>query len=368
MTANIAYEDTWLPLVRAKYPLESRVTVGSVAAEAVAMFDYDTDGHTVFTPWRRPDLPETWGIGVIVGGSGTGKSTLLTEFGTPAAPSWGSGAVADHFADADEARARLYAVGLSSVPAWVKPYSALSTGERFRADLARTLAPGAVVDEFTSVVDRNVAQAASRSIRRYVDTGIVRNIVLATCHRDVLPDLRPDWIIDTDGGVYALNPRECLQREPLVAHVYQVHRSMWLHYVGHHYLTGNLHPFARCYIAAVRGTPVSFAAAIPFPHGHIRNAWRGHRVVTLPDYQGLGVGPRLADWVAEAHHRAGYGYYTKTTHPRLGQYRDASPLWTRVGSQTPRPAVSFKTRRDGAWIGSERLSYSHRYIGERLTP
>ena len=91
--------------------------------------------------------------------------------------------------------------------------------------------------------------------------------------------------------------------------------------------------------------------------------------MTLPDYQGLGIGPRLADWVAEAHHRAGYRYYAKTTHARLGGYRDAMPWWestshNRRKKHTPRTSpVSFTTRRENAWVGSQRESFSHRYVG-----
>jgi ABC-type ATPase with predicted acetyltransferase domain len=47
------------------------------------------------------------------------------------------------------------------VPAWLRPYPVLSNGERFRAGLARLVCeqPGeAVVDEFTSVVDRQIAR------------------------------------------------------------------------------------------------------------------------------------------------------------------------------------------------------------------
>jgi GNAT superfamily N-acetyltransferase len=364
----LAYEDVWLPLERGGAPLTSSVTVGPVAADAVAVFDYSTDGHSGFTPWRAPELGD-WQIGAIVGASGTGKSTLLREFGSPDLPAWGVGAIADHFTDAHDAAGRLYAVGLSSVPTWVKPYAVLSTGEKFRADLARMLHDGAVIDEYTSVVDRNVARAASRAFGKYVrDKGLSR-IAVATCHRDVLPWLKPDWVIDTDGGVYARRPRGCLHREPLVVDIYEVNRSMWAHFVEHHYLNGNLHPFARCYVATLHGIPVAFAAAIPFPHATIRNAWRGHRVVTLPDYQGLGIGPRLADWLAEAHYRAGYNYYAKTTHPRLGEYRDASPYWQatshgRRNRPSPhRAPVSFGTRKVNAWIGSTRSSYSHRYVG-----
>ena len=48
-------------------------------------------------------------------------------------------------------------VGLGDVPTWLRPYRVLSTGQQFRANLARVLceAPARVViDEFTSVVDR----------------------------------------------------------------------------------------------------------------------------------------------------------------------------------------------------------------------
>lgn len=355
--------DTWLPLGRRATPNKAAPALSETAREIAARFDYTAE-HAEFFPWLPPDLPDDWGVGVIVGGSGSGKSTLLREVAAVALPEWDdSKAIVDHLGPgADE---RFYAVGLSSVPTWMKPYGVLSNGERFRADLARQLTNGAGVDEFTSVVDRNVAKATCRSLRKYVNAGHVSRLSLATVHRDILPWLEPDWVIDTDAGMWAIRPRECLHRRPMVADVYEVDRSMWDHFMGHHYLTNDLHPFARCYLAIVSGTPVAFAAAIPFPHGHIANGWRGTRLVTFPDFQGLGVGPRLADWVAEAHVRAGYSYYVKTTHPRLGEYRDAHPNWRSTGARHKRQATaaprSFTARRGKVWVGSSRVSYSHKY-------
>lgn len=57
--------------------------------------------------------------------------------------------------------AALSAVGLGSVPSWLRPYSVLSNGERFRADMARLICEApvkVVVDEFTSPLDRQVAR------------------------------------------------------------------------------------------------------------------------------------------------------------------------------------------------------------------
>jgi ABC-type ATPase with predicted acetyltransferase domain len=94
------------------------------------------------------------------------------------------------------------AVGLNTIPSWYKPYQVLSNGEKFRADVARKLKSNAVIDEFTSVVDRNVAKAASVSLSRYIKNNDIENIVLSTCHRDILEWLEPDWVIDTDAGEF----------------------------------------------------------------------------------------------------------------------------------------------------------------------
>lgn len=191
------------PLARAAAPLRADVQVDAVLTEAFRPFDLDPSIVTEFYPWELPaETPTDFAIGLIVGASGSGKSTLLDAFGGAyPAPHWDADrAIISHFADPQDAADRLAAVGLNSVPTWRQPYRTLSNGQRFRADLARTIEREAVIDEFTSVVDRNVAAAASRSLSAWVKRTGTRNIVLASCHRDVIPWLRPDWIIDTDAG------------------------------------------------------------------------------------------------------------------------------------------------------------------------
>jgi GNAT superfamily N-acetyltransferase len=367
----IPFDDVWLPLTRSTDALSVSVDVDELTRTLVGQFDYEATGIESFIPWDMPQLPDQWGIGAIVGHSGSGKSTLLRQFGDPTLPHWDDAtSIAAHFSTADEAAEKFYAAGLSSVPTWCRPYRVLSNGERFRADLARVVSDGAVIDEFTSVVDRNVAAGASRSLRKFVDRGRASRMVVATVHRDVLPWLQPDWIIDTDSGLYCVKPQECLRRPEMVVEVRQVDRTLWDVFAPHHYLTGSLHPFARCYIASVSGELAAFAAAIPFPHATIRNGWRGTRLVTLPDFQGLGIGPRLSDWVAEAHVRAGFRYYAKTTHSRLGEYRDRHPNWhatshsRRKTNRERKAPTSFGNRTENAWVGSTRPSYSHQYILE----
>jgi hypothetical protein len=45
-----------------------------------------------------------------------------------------------------------------------------------------------------------VAKAASVSLSRYIKNNNIQNVVLSTCHRDILDWLEPDWVIDTDSG------------------------------------------------------------------------------------------------------------------------------------------------------------------------
>ena len=165
-------------------------------------FDCSFDGVSTFLPWEKPSsIPENFKIGVIVGGSGSGKSTLLKEFGVEEEPIWdGDKAIVSHFDSPDDAINKLGAVGLNTVPSWYKPYHVLSNGEKFRADLARKVKTNAVIDEFTSVVDRNVAKAASTALSRYIKKNDINNVVLSTCHHDIIDWLEPDWVIDTNTG------------------------------------------------------------------------------------------------------------------------------------------------------------------------
>jgi ABC-type ATPase with predicted acetyltransferase domain len=191
-------------LIRKDKPLKTIIPHDEFVAAAEKAFDCVAGGVSEYYPWAKPEVPESFGIGVIVGSSGSGKSTLLKEFGKEETPTWSkSKPIISHFSNPDDAINKLSAVGLNTVPSWYRPYKVLSNGEQFRVDLARKLKDGAVIDEYTSVVDRNVAKAASVALSRYIKKNDVKNIVLSTCHRDILEWLEPDWVIDTDLGEYS---------------------------------------------------------------------------------------------------------------------------------------------------------------------
>ena len=150
--------------------LTTRVEPTNIDRELATTFDYPFDGETS-VEINDFEAPSEFGIGLIVGPSGSGKSTLLAKFGEEEVTTWdGSKSVASHFADADDARDRLSSVGFNSVKNWMQPHHTLSNGQKFRADLARKIRSGAVVDEFTSVINREAAKSCSVSLRRDVDS------------------------------------------------------------------------------------------------------------------------------------------------------------------------------------------------------
>ena len=150
------------------------------------------------------EIPEKWNIGVIVGGSGTGKTTIAKEiFGDQYITDfqYSADSVIDDMpkTDIDNITKMFYSVGFGSVPSWLKPYNVLSNGEKMRVDLARAMLERdfVVFDEFTSVVDRNVAKTACIAINKAVKkTG--KKFVAISCHYDILDWLQPDWVFDTN--------------------------------------------------------------------------------------------------------------------------------------------------------------------------
>ena len=175
------------------------------AARVKSLFNVESGAN--FSLDAELDLESApWQIGVIVGPSGSGKTSMGRTLWGPQvlyAPSWPSDApVIDAITPGgsfDDVTAALSSVGLGSVPTWLRPFGVLSNGEQFRANLARLIAEApaqAVLDEFSSVVDRQIAQiGAGAFAKAWRRTG--GQAVLLSCHYDILDWVQPDWVFDT---------------------------------------------------------------------------------------------------------------------------------------------------------------------------
>ncbi|HWC88700.1 MAG TPA: GNAT family N-acetyltransferase [Pirellulales bacterium] len=293
-----------------------------------------------------PDLTGDWRVGLIVGPSGSGKSTLARRlFGADfdQLPDWPADrAVVDCLGELPmrTITGLLTSVGFSSPPSWIKPYGVLSTGEKFRCDLARLLAraivarqqsqapaadqrPLVAMDEFTSVVDRTVARIGSAAVAKAVrGDELACRFVAVTCHYDVEEWLTPDWTID-------MATREChwrrLRRPPIELELFRCRHAAWRLFARHHYLSGSLSYGARCFLAVWGDTPVAFCATLSMIGR--RNHWRISRIVTLPDFQGIGIGMRVAEAVAQWHQAEGHHLHVTASHPALVAHCRRSPKW-----------------------------------------
>jgi GNAT superfamily N-acetyltransferase len=149
-----------------------------------------------------------------------------------------------------------------------------------------------------------------------------------TCHYDVLDWLEPDWVLDMASGRLA---RGCLRRPPIPLEIAPIHRSAWLLFRRHHYLSGNLLTTVKCFAAFWGERPVAFSA---WTHRMTRSRrpgdMREHRTVVLPDFQGVGIGNRLSEFCASLWTGLGGRAFSSTSHPSMIHYRSASPLWQRI--------------------------------------
>jgi hypothetical protein len=295
------------------------------------------------------ELPEAWNVGLIVGPSGSGKTTVARElFGSHIVGAWEwdeRKSLLDGFPagmSIKEIVNLLSSVGFSSPPSWVRPFQVLSNGEQFRVSLARTLSEMpelAVVDEFTSVVDRTVAQIGSAAVAKAVRR---RNqkFIAVTCHYDVWDWLEPDWVFQPHTGEFLAGRRE--RRPTIELTIRRVHSSAWQLFRKHHYLDHDINTASVCFCAFWKEQPVAFTSMLHMPHPKTKNLNREHRTVCLPDFQGVGIGNALSRFAGSLCHGMGFRYCSVTSHPAMIRYRDKSPDWKMTTAPTMKGQAYIK--------------------------
>ena len=82
-------------------------------------------------------------------------------------------------------------------------------------------------------------------------------------------------------------------------------------------------------MAILDDKPVGFAAVLPLIGQ--KNRKRFTRLVVLPDYQGLGIGMKMTEAVANIYRSAGTRINLTASHPCVVGHCKHSPLWRAVG-------------------------------------
>ena len=304
------------------FAVESDIELTPRVQQLSAMFDCPAQQKCRIE--FRGELPiesNDWNIGLIVGPSGCGKSSILSRvFGKPAEFAWGAKSVIDDFPKAHniaDIASMCQSVGFNTIPAWMRPFAVLSNGEKFRVEMARRLltTEGIItMDEFTSVVDRQVAKIGAHAVQKFIRKR-GKQFVAASCHYDIIEWLQPDWVFEPATMQFA---RRSLRRRPaLEAEIRRVPYDYWRLFAPFHYLTADLNPAARCFCLFIGDQPAAFGGVLHRPHSKAKNIKGLSRLVTLPDWQGLGLAMILAHRLGSAFKIAGYRFRTYPAHPSL---------------------------------------------------
>lgn len=285
-----------------------------------------------------------WQIGLVVGPSGSGKSSIGER-------AWGKQHLHDLYAgwpgnkpiidcigpggDFNQVTGSLAAVGLGDVPAWLRPFHVLSNGEKFRAGLARLMVDRpdkAVVDEFTSVVDRQIARVDTAAFEKSWRRG-KGQVILLSPHYDIIEWLKPDWVYNTLDAKLA---RDCLRRPDIHLEIYKVKGTAWKYFKEHYYLDLPYPIAAEYFVGVVNDRLVAHVAVCPL---FTASAYRATRLVVMPEWQGVGVGTKFLEEVCkyhfEGHGRCGHKFPTffHTSHPQLCNYLRKSPKWEQTSAR-----------------------------------
>lgn len=322
--------------------VESGINLSTRARQVCGMFDCPPTEKQKLR-WQA-DLPienRDWSIGLVVGPSGCGKTTIAKEIWPDQIKQsfdWSGGSVIDDMPGDIETISRcLNSVGFSTVPAWLRPFHVLSNGEKFRVDIARRLMEAddvVVVDEFTSVVDRRVAKIASHAIQKFIRK-TQRQFVAVSCHDDIIDWLQPDWVFRPDERSFSWGSVQ--SRPPVNVQVARITREAWRLFAPFHYMNADLHKAAQCFGLWFEGELAAFIGCMHKPHPKAKNLKAASRLVTLPDFQGLGLAFHLSETIGAAYKAIGMRFRNYPAHPAfVRSYR--SDRW----KMTKRPGT-FQT-------------------------
>jgi ABC-type Mn2+/Zn2+ transport system ATPase subunit len=374
---------------RYEVTLSCPVATSFRATKAANSLDIDQAKKAVHHFAVDADLDAEFNVGLIVGASGSGKSTLAQAiYGedcfrpmlSPESP------VIDQFPSHysyDQCAAMLAGVGLTSVPCWIRPAYTLSNGQRARAECALQMArfdesdsSVAVIDEWTSVVDRTVAKVMSHCIAKHARASGKR-IVLLSCHYDVTDWLNADWIIDCNRQEFTdrrLLWRSFQRTERISFDLRQCDRRAWPYFSRYHYLSANLPGGFNRFFGLFNGNDqvgfIAFSNYVPHRPGS-RMVVHANRIVIHPDYVGLGLGIAMTTEGAAIMVREGFDVRCKFSSEPVYRAMSKSPAWKIESVQRPTKIVcggNIDRSPTGATGGGFRRDvkvYSFRYVGTK---
>jgi len=327
------------------------------------------------------DIETEFNVGLIVGASGSGKTTLaemiygsdaLIRLLEPDKP------VIEQFPDEfeyDQCARHLMGVGLSQVPCWIRPALTLSNGQKERAEIALQMSredSRVVIDEWTSVVDRTVGKIMSECIQKWARR-TEKQVVLLSCHYDVMDWLQPDWVIDCNKQTFV--DRRSLRRsrkETLDFDIREIDRESWRYFSKYHYLSDRLPGGHIALFGMFLGIDqigfVCFANYVPFRNedrlygGKMK--MHCNRAVVHPDYVGLGLGLLLINETSAIMHERNFHVMAKFSSIPVYKAFKKSERWRYLGTRRDHKIVKGGNMLRDAGFRLDVAAHQWEYIPE----
>lgn len=112
---------------------------------------------------------------------------------------------------------------------------------------------------------------------------------------------------------------------------------MWRIFRKYHYLNHELNKTARCFVGMIENKLVAFMAVLHFPHNKIQNIKKVHRLVVLPDFQGIGIGGRMLNFIGQIYKTQNCRFTITTSNPALLHFFRENQNWKMLNLRRQAP-------------------------------
>lgn len=290
----------------------------------------------------KADLESDYNIGLIIGNSGSGKTTFVNKHFENIFKNDNydeNECVIKQFPENmeyDERVNLLTSIGLSSVTEWIKPIKILSNGEKARIEIALRLSYNNIIgiDEYTSTVDRVVAKIMSYAIQKYVRKNN-KKIICCSVHFDIIEWLNPDWIINMNDQKFIDRRRlwhDYKKKEKLEFKIKECSGKEWKNFSKYHYLSDKM-PGGKnyCYGLYLKDKrQIGFQCFTNY-NPKIPKMYHSNRTVILPEYSGIGLGIILINETSKIMKKNKFDVRAKFSNYAIYKSMLKSNLWIYLG-------------------------------------
>jgi GNAT superfamily N-acetyltransferase len=155
-----------------------------------------------------------------------------------------------------------------------------------------------------------------------------KKFIAVTCHFDVEDWLLPDWVFNTDTMTFQSFEGQKKNRPEIKFEIYQsADKGIWKMFAKYHYLSHSHNNAANVYVALVNDQIAGFISVLHFPHPKVKNMKKVHRLVILPDYQGIGIGGVLLNHIGDVYMKTKQRFNITTSAPSLIYSLKKSNKW-----------------------------------------